>query len=118
MKFIVDGNLPYKLAQLILGMGYDIIHTDDLPDKERTKDEEIRKISFLEGRVVITKDTDFLESHLIRAIPPKLIWINTGNIVNRDLFFLIDKYFAYMVDLLDQVDLVEMTNTDILIHEK
>jgi predicted nuclease of predicted toxin-antitoxin system len=118
VKFLIDANLPYKLTHLLLGMGYDVIHTDHLPDKERTKDEEIRNISLREGRVVITKDSDFLESHLIREIPLKLIWINTGNIVNHDLFHLIDKYFAYIVSLLDQVDLVEMTNTDILIHEK
>jgi len=118
VKFLIDANLPFKLTSLLLEMGYDVIHTDDLPDRERTKDEEIRNISLREGRVIITKDSDFLESHLIREIPPKLIWINTGNIVNRNLFLLIEKYFAFMVDLLDQVDLVEMTNTDILIHEK
>ena len=118
MKFLNDANLPYKLTRLLLEKGYDVIHTDDLPEKERTIDEEIRNISIIEGRVIITKDSDFFESHLIREIPTKLIWINTGNIVNRDLFLLIDKYFDYIVDLLDQVDLVEMTNTDILIHEK
>lgn len=45
MKFLIDANLPFKLAKSLKDKGYDVIHTDDLPDKEKTKDNEIRKIS-------------------------------------------------------------------------
>jgi predicted nuclease of predicted toxin-antitoxin system len=33
-----------------------------------------------EGRVVVTKDTDFVTSFLLRGVPPKLPLISTGNI--------------------------------------
>lgn len=36
MKFIVDAQLPYVVAKLIKAKGFDAIHTDDLPNKERT----------------------------------------------------------------------------------
>ena len=68
MKFLIDANLPFRLAKSLEVKGYDIIHTDDLPNKERTKDNEIRKISIDQNRIVITKDSDFLDSHLIKDI--------------------------------------------------
>jgi len=69
MKFLIDANLPFKLANSLKDKGYDVIHTDDLPNKEKTKDNEIRKISISQNCIVITKDSDFLDSHLINRIP-------------------------------------------------
>ena len=38
-----------------------------------------------EQRVVITKDADFVDTHVLRGRPAKLLLISTGNISNRDL---------------------------------
>ena len=61
MKFFVDANLPFKLALNLRDRGFDALHTDDLPDKERTTDKEIRKFAIDQDRIVITKDSDFLD---------------------------------------------------------
>jgi len=37
MKFLVDANLPYKLAISLKNRGYDAVHTDDLPNKDFAK---------------------------------------------------------------------------------
>ncbi len=47
---------------------------------KRTTDKEIITLAFKEERVVITKDSDFLESFLIKNQPEKLVLIKTGNI--------------------------------------
>lgn len=85
MKYLIDANLPFKLAINLRQKGFSIIHTDDLPDKERTADKEIRKFSKDQNLIVITKDTDFLDSHLVQGIPTKLLLVITGNIINKDL---------------------------------
>lgn len=36
-------------------------------------------------RVVVSKDTDFRDSHLLRHTPRRLLEVNTGNIGNADL---------------------------------
>ena len=41
MKFIVDAQLPKGIVQILRDEGIDAIHTDDLPNKERTTDNEI-----------------------------------------------------------------------------
>lgn len=35
MKFLVDAQLPYGLKQFIESEGFDAIHTNDLPSKEK-----------------------------------------------------------------------------------
>lgn len=118
MKFLVDANLPYKLVIRLKELGFDVIHTDNLPNKESTSDKEIRQVSIEQNRAVITKDSDFLDSHLIQGIPNRLIFVTTGNIANKDLLNIIEKYFETMMKLLEIYDLIEINNEEIIGHEK
>ena len=38
MKFLVDAQLPVKLAQILRQKGYDAIHTKELPHQNQTSD--------------------------------------------------------------------------------
>jgi len=118
MKFLVDANLPYKLVEYLRIKGFDGIHTDDLPSKERTTDREIRRISVEQKRIIITKDSDFLDSHLLQGVPAKLFLITTGNITNRELISLIEKDFEMVIELIEIYDLIELNNDRITVHEK
>lgn len=118
MKFLIDANLSFKLARLLKTKGFEILHTDDLPSKERTTDNELRKLSVEQNYVVITKDSDFLDSHLIQGIPSKLLIVTTGNIPNKELLSLFEKYFETIIQLFDIYDLIELNNNQIVGHEK
>jgi predicted nuclease of predicted toxin-antitoxin system len=117
MKYFVDANLPFKLASLLKNKGFDVLHTDDMPNKERTTDNEILKFSEKDDRIVITKDSDFLDSHLIKELPSKLLYIATGNISNKDLIILIEKHFPKIVEMFSLYNLIELSNEEIIIHE-
>jgi predicted nuclease of predicted toxin-antitoxin system len=56
-----------------------------MPDANRTPDEQINDVADREQRVVVTKDADFVNSHLLHARPAKLLLISTGTITNREL---------------------------------
>lgn len=118
MKFLIDAILPFRLAKTLKNRGFDIIHTDDLPNKERTTDKEIRKISVDQNRIVITKDSDFLDSHIILGVPSKLLFVTTGNITNRELIDLFDKHFVTSINLFEIYDLIELNNEQIIGHER
>lgn len=118
MTFLIDANLPFRLANNLKTKGYDILHTDDLPDKERTTDKEIRNISIQQNRIIITKDSDFLDSHVLLGVPKKLLLITTGNIVNKELIELFDKYFETITRLFQIYDIIELNNDQIIGHEK
>lgn len=83
MKFLIDANLHFKLAKALAQKGFDIIHTDNLPNKEKTTDKEIREFAAEQNRIIITKDSDFLDSHLLLNNPSKLLLVTTGNITNN-----------------------------------
>ena len=59
MKFIVDAQLPRRLARDLAAAGHDVTHTLDLPLRNCTPDSEVVALAAREGRVVVTKDSDF-----------------------------------------------------------
>ncbi|HVK18553.1 MAG TPA: DUF5615 family PIN-like protein [Fimbriiglobus sp.] len=85
MKFLVDAQLPRRAAGWLAVAGGDAVHTLDLPDANRTTDQQIVELAELEQRVVVTKDADFVDSHILSGRPAKLLLISTGNISNREL---------------------------------
>ena len=116
MKFIVDAQLPRTLADYINSKGFHALHTLELPDKNKTKDGYIAKLATEEQRIVITKDSDFLESHILRNQPPKLLLLKTGNIRNSDLLTLFDTHFGFIAELFTKHSLIEFTKEEIVIH--
>ena len=59
MKFVIDAQLPFTLRAWFLEQGFDAIHTDDLPERNRTSDIEIADIAVSEERILISKDSGF-----------------------------------------------------------
>ncbi|NOY96510.1 MAG: hypothetical protein GXO81_09060 [Chlorobi bacterium] len=118
MRFFIDANLPFKLSKNLKDKGNDVLHTDDLPNQEKTSDNEIRRVSLNENRIIITKDSDFLDSHILQGVPQKLLLVTTGNITNKELFLLFERYFEDITKLFDIYDLIEINNEQIIGHEK
>ncbi len=117
MRFIVDTQLPFGLKRILNDAGFDTIHTDDLPDQERTTDKQIRELSVFKDRIIISKDSDLVDSHYIHGIPKKLFLISTGNIQNKDFFESFKRNIIQIVKLLEFCNLIEMDNFEIICHE-
>ena len=88
MKFFVNAQLPYHLCRLLNDKGHDTRHTDDLPNKEGTRDSAIRTLVEKEKRILIMKDSDFETSYSLQRSPKKLLPITTVNIKNWELYAL------------------------------
>lgn len=117
MKFIVDAQLPKSLSDLLNQKGYDSVHTLDLPNKNKTKDSQIAKLANEEGRIVISKDVDFLESFMVKSEPRKLIIVKTGNILNRHLIKIFEENLEILIQMISRSDLIEVSRTEIAEHE-
>jgi predicted nuclease of predicted toxin-antitoxin system len=85
------------MAAWLNNAGCDAVHTLDLPDGNRSTDEQIIEFAERELRVVVTKDADFVNSHLLSARPAKLLLVSTGNISNRELEQLVVPLIASLV---------------------
>ena len=116
MKFLVDAQLPYGITLFLRNKGFDALHTNDLPDKERTTDGQIRNISVLENRIVITKDYDFVDSYILKKIPEKLLIVTTGNIRNKEMFDLWRNNWKLIIHLFETWNFVELSKNDIIVQ--
>ena len=82
------------------------MHTLDLPDGNRTTDQALIKFSLIEQCVVVTKDSDFVESFLLRHEPWKLLLVSTGNIGNDELLRLFQLNIAQLAESFKTFDLL------------
>ena len=116
MKFLLDAQLPKRLSLFLNYKGHDALHTLDLTNQNRSKDSELNTLSLKEHRVVISKDMDFVESLLISDKPYKLLYINTGNINNKQLQTLLSENLEYIILSLEENRFVELTYENIIVH--
>jgi predicted nuclease of predicted toxin-antitoxin system len=116
MNFLIDAQLPRRLCRVLTAEGNDAVHTLDLPNANRTTDAEINAISAQEERVVITKDSDFVDSFLLSKMPHKLLLISTGNISNKDLEALFTPLVPALMAAFQSHDYVELTRTALIVH--
>jgi len=73
MKFLIDAQLPRRLTGQLRQAGFEAIHTLDLPEANRTTDQVLIKLSITEKLIIVTKDSDFVESFLLKREPWKLL---------------------------------------------
>ena len=98
MKFLLDAQLPPSLKQLFADKGYDCIHTLDLELGNDTPDKIINKISVAEQRILITKDSDFFDSLIIKNEPYKLILVKLGNTSKIELIQFFSNRFEDIIE--------------------
>lgn len=116
MKVLVDAQLPRRLAGWLSGAGCDALHTLDLPDGNRSTDEQVMQRAELDGRVVVSKDADFVNSHLISGRPSKLLLVSTGNISNAELEKLLVPLVPALSTAFQSHVFVELTRGGIIIR--
>ncbi|MBP9884960.1 MAG: DUF5615 family PIN-like protein [Leptospiraceae bacterium] len=115
-KFIIDANLPRRLARWLKEKGYDCIHTLELPEKNLTEDDFVNMISMKEQRIVVSKDKDFLNSFLLKREPYKLILITAGNLPNDELISIFEKSLESMLNILESDFFIEVDQETITTH--
>lgn len=116
MKFLVDAQLPPRLARLLTDAGHDALHTSELPAGNRTTDTEVSARADADGRVVVTKDADFRDSHLLNGRPRRLLVVATGNITNNALIKLFTRNLDAVIASMAEAEYVELGPAALVIH--
>ena len=117
MRFLLDAMLPRRLARRLVASGHDAAHTLDLPSGNRTPDRDIVALADREARAVITKDADFVSSHVIAGRPLRLVLISTGNIGNEVLERRLFEHLAGIEQALEERGFVELAAEGLVIHQ-
>jgi predicted nuclease of predicted toxin-antitoxin system len=118
VKFLIDAQIPRSAADVLKEHGHDAVHTLDLPLQNKTPDADISVCCMEQDRILITKDKDFLNSHIIKNEPAKLVLIKTGNIQNKLLIELLTTHIFLICQLLEQHSLIEIHKHEIVVRRE
>ena len=91
LKFLIDTQLPPVLAEMLRYKGYDAKHTVEYPEGVFMNDSKIADYAENEGRIIVSKDTDFFDMVSLSRKNLKVLLIETGNIKNKELLKLISR---------------------------
>ena len=107
MRFVVDQQLPPRLAEVLRAKGYDAIHVREL-GLSTASDGAIWAEVQRDNAVVISRDEDFVA---LARNPgsARLIWVRLGNCTNADLLARVEANWSELLDRLEAGDvLVEL----------
>jgi len=112
MKFLLDAQLPPSLKKLFRDKGYDCIHTLDMELGNDTSDKIINEISVAEQRILITKDSDFFHSLIIKNEPYKLILVKLGNTSKKELIQFFTNKFDDIIEKIKVENMILLSKED------
>ena len=101
LEFWIDLNLPPQMAGwLIEGFAVKAKSFKEL-QFEIVPDVEVYKIAASKNNKIIitTKDIDFSNYQKVAGAPPRILYLNIGNISNKNLKILIQDKFSEILDL-------------------
>ena len=116
MNFLIDANLPRRIARIFQERGHSAVHTLDLPEGNGTVDAALLDYSEKNNCAITTKDSDFSTSFWLQNRPQKLLLISTGNIRNAELETLLTANFDQLISTLTENRYVELTVEHVIVH--
>jgi predicted nuclease of predicted toxin-antitoxin system len=96
MRFLVDNQLPGKLAAHLRGNGHDCAHVLEL-GLDTADDATVWAHATAHQQVVISKDEDFVYLALRPGDAGRLIWVRLGNCRNAVLLAAFDAHLDYAI---------------------
>ena len=79
MRFLVDAQLPPRLAHRLTELGHEAIHVFEIGLATAT-DGQIWDAAIARDAAVVTKDRDFLTLRIAKRTGPAIIWLRLGNV--------------------------------------
>lgn len=116
MKFLIDAQLPRRAAAWFVAASHEAIHTLDLADGNRTSDVRIIELADAEQRAVVTKDADFVDTHVLHGRPAKLLLISTGNLSNAALQSLLQPLITRIAQELQTHSFIELDASGVVVR--
>jgi predicted nuclease of predicted toxin-antitoxin system len=100
MVFWIDAQLPPSIANwLTANFGVNAIALRDLGLRD-AQDTTIFQSARVDGTVIITKDSDFVDLVTRFGTPPQIVWVTCGNVTNKSLQRIFSQTFTNAINLL------------------
>ena len=114
MKLLFDQNISPKIVALV-DMQFSGSKQVKHVGLENASDFEIFNFARVHEFVIITFDSDFVDLSIVKGIPPKIIWLRTGNLTTRSITNLLLQNISNIQNFLEQneVGILEILRRDL-----
>ena len=93
MRVLCDVHIPYRLVNRLRELGVDATHVNRILEGSGTSDGAIAKFVDANDMLLITKDSDFRDSHLLQGSPARVLRLTLGNLTNSELIDLVERHW-------------------------
>ena len=100
MRFLLDAQLPPKLAAALRRSGHDAEHVFE-HGLLAVPDIEIWRRAGELGATILTKDSDFVAIRLNAIAGPAVVWIRLGNVTNESLERALMRHLSEIVSAIE-----------------
>ena len=119
MKFLCDVHILFKVKNFLLASNCQCLHINEVLQGDKTKDNDIAVYCSSHNLILVTKDEDFVNSYLLKKLPPKLVKISLGNISTPLLLEILLKALPVLEKLYTRsFFLFEINKNEFLISEE
>ncbi|MBK7129341.1 MAG: DUF5615 family PIN-like protein [Crocinitomicaceae bacterium] len=113
MKLLFDQNISPKIIKQL---------EIDFPDSKQVRhvglEDASDSIIFVYAKnnnfSIVTFDSDYVDLNIVRGIPPKIIWLKTGNLTTRSISEILKKNIVVIQEFLqsDDGEILEIIKND------
>ncbi len=107
MKLLFDQNISFRIVKEMEVLFPKSKQVCDL-GFENTSDLNIWNFAKENNFTIVTFDADFYDISLLKGIPPKIIWLRTGNTSTKNLEKLLKNNFELISDFIDNTTYKEI----------
>jgi predicted nuclease of predicted toxin-antitoxin system len=101
MLLYIDVNVPFVYAAW---KGAEPVYIKDIDD--RMSDSDIWAMAKLNGAIIISRDSDFHRRIIHSLPPPKVVYLNLGNIKTKEFTALLERNWISILELIQEHKLV------------
>ena len=84
MRLLFDQNISYRIVNKLKDKFPEAKHVSHVGLNE-AEDIDIWQYAKKKNYVIVTFDSDYYDISLINGVPPKLIWLRTGNLTTLEI---------------------------------
>lgn len=90
MNLLFDQNISPKIVKQLVDIFPEAKHVRQV-GLEDASDSKIFEFAKKNNYAIVTFDSDYVDLNVVRGIPPKIIWLKTGNLTTKSVAKLLNK---------------------------
>ena len=108
MNLLFDQNISFRLVKRIKDIFPGSVQVREVGLENKT-DIDIWQYAQVNNYCIISFDSDFYDLSLVRGVPPKIIWLRTGNRSTKDIESLLRENQIIIEEFLKDPDYKEIS---------